>query len=181
MAATSDINNLFKGTGIVSFTRAFPTVLAKRDIGEVPLFRVDITAETQEYRTSRAGTKKVVLENTTNTQITCTIRMDEVVATNLAMALVSDVTQDTGGIDHISPLSAAYVEGELELVGQNDQGSKFTVTIPRWRVRPGGQALEFISQGDDFLGVEVTGLCRPDDNGANEVDIAETTPATASS
>jgi hypothetical protein len=150
MPASSDVNNYYVGKGILSFT---PSGGSIRELGNAPSVRLSPTTETLEHFSSQAGIRSkdrtILLEKS----LTATITLDEITPENLAMFLFGTVTENTDGNKVFEIFSESEVTGEMLLVGTNDVGNKFTMTLPSVSITPTGE-FEFIT--DEFGQIELT-------------------------
>lgn len=151
MATSPDISNYFEGKGVVSFT---PDGGTKRDLGNCLSFRVAPEFETKEHKNFRNGTTEIDVTSVSSKKGTVTLQLDEITPDNLAMFLFATQSTNSAGKQELSILAADTVKGEIELVGANDQGSKYTVTLPVVSFVPTGE-FDFI--GEDYGVIELVG------------------------
>ncbi len=135
------------GKGIVSFT---PSGGSKRDLGECESLEITPALEKLEYKGNRSGVRStvrsIILEKTAQARFVLAEWSPE----NLALAMLGQV--DTAGTG-FEIFAESEIAGELEFVGTNDIGPKYTVILPNVSIIPQG-AVSFIS--DEWGRLELT-------------------------
>jgi hypothetical protein len=115
-----------------------------RDLGNVSRFEFSSAVTRLKHYSSRVGTRFKDRDVVTQVDATVALTMEELTASNLAMALLGD---ETGSAPtDISILTKTTFEGALRMVGTNDVGAKVQVDLPSCLITPSG-ALGFINQG----------------------------------
>lgn len=149
--------DLFIGKGIVTFT---PSGGAARDLGEVEVFDFTPSLEKLEYKGNRSGVKSTVRSVVTEKSGLLRLVMAEWSVENLALSLLGEV--DTAGTG-LEIFAASEIAGEIVLVGTNDIGPKYTVTIPNVSFIPQGTT-SFIT--DEWGKLELQGEVGIDETGS---------------
>jgi len=130
-----DLGLLRLGKGIVSFDRfdadGLPTGL--RDLGNVPSMALTPTEEVIEHYTARENIKRLDDIIPVSQKIIGKFTLEEFDRENLRIALFGEV-----GSYSIHGMTAAVVEGQLELWPTNDQGPKYHFQAWKVRLRPTG-------------------------------------------
>lgn len=123
MPVSPSIKNYYIGKGTVSFKAEGESTF--RDVGNVPTFEFTPDLTTLEHFSSREGVRTkdrtVVIEK----KGTVKMVMEEITATNLAIAVLGDVTTDSEGRNVIEIFANNAVSGELKFTGTNEVGSKY--------------------------------------------------------
>lgn len=149
--------DLFIGKGIVSFT---PTGGTKRDLGEVDSFAITPALEKLQKKGNRAGVKSTVRTVIVEKTATFTLVMSEFSTENLALAMLGEL--DTAGTT-IDIFANSEITGELEYVGTNDIGPRYTVVLPNVSITPSGD-VGFIT--DEWGQLEISGDVNLDELGS---------------
>lgn len=154
--ASPDVLNYAVLKGNVYFT---PAGGSRRHLGNAPQFQLELGVDKLDHFSSMTGVKtkdqSIVLEKT----CTLTMSIEEVTLKNLQLALLGDsVNSDTdttdGGLQGFDIGVNSQINGVVELIGSNDVGPQYKVTLPSVNFTP-SNAIDFI--GDDWAIIELTG------------------------
>lgn len=149
MATSPSIANYFEGKGTVKFTPSGGGTL--RDLGNCLSLSLSPEFETRDHKNFRGGSTVIDVTTVTSKKLSGTMQLDEITPENLAMLLFGSITVvSTDKV--IELLDLSKVEGELELIGTNDTGSKYTVNLPSISITPTG---EFNFIGEDYGVIEL--------------------------
>lgn len=151
-----NVDNYAIGKGICSVKLISPTVDADFvDIGNVPEFEFTPTIERLDHFSSRGGVREKDRSVVVEKGGTLRMVMEEWTARNLAMALMSSVTElSPDGSIEIDIFSENVIVAEVRFVGTNEIGPQFTWNFPRVEFAPSA-AINPIS--DEWGQLEVSG------------------------
>jgi hypothetical protein len=150
--SAADISNLSIMKGIVSFKKEGESVY--RDVGNVTEFETTPEFEELEHQSSREGVKETDKSVVTSRKMTVRMVTDSWDPENVALAMLSDVTQDSEGDDTIDIFSLNAIDGALRFVGTNEVGVRYQVDLPSVSFIPSG-SVNWIS--DEWNTMEITG------------------------
>lgn len=145
MAATDispNSDNYTVYTGILKWT---PEGGSERDVGNVSEFAITITPTRLPHFNARGGVSGVSFQDSNpviRVAASVAIKMDEITAANLQMALLAGRTE--GPPIHLDILTSANLKGAFELDGTNTQGAKVKVILPSCSIAPSA-AIGFIN------------------------------------
>ncbi len=131
----------------------------RRHLGNAPQFQIELGVDKLDHFSSMTGVKtkdqSIVLEKT----CTLTMVLEEITLKNLQLALLggaiaSDTDTTNGGLQGFEIGAVAQNNGVIELIGSNDVGPKYVMTLYSVNLAPDG-AIDFI--GDDWAGLQITG------------------------
>lgn len=152
MPASPNPVNYFEGKGQIKWT---PDGGTERDLGNCLSFSLSPTFETREHKNFRSGSTVIDVETVTSKKLTLTMQLDEITPENLALFLFGGAITVNGSTNkEFALLAASQVKGQIQLIGTNDTGSKYTVTLPVVTFTPTGK-FDFI--GEDYGTIELTG------------------------
>jgi hypothetical protein len=141
---TPSTGNYYVGKGVVSFKKT--GALDFRDLGNVESMQITTDGKPLDHFSSREGVKKKDFSVTVEKSGTVKLKCDEWVPENVALALLGDVSLETGGDTVIEIYSQDKIEGELKFVGANDIGHKVNVDLFKVSFKPGA-TVDLISDG----------------------------------
>src|ERR1700704_3488690 len=118
-----DVDNYFVGAGIVKWKGVLD--VAYRDVGNVSEFAFTSNVTRLKHYSSRHGTRFKDRDVVTQVDASVAIKMEEITASNLAMALLGDHAGSNPTMINI--LNTPDVEGAFRLIGTNDIGAAIQV------------------------------------------------------
>lgn len=133
-----------------------------RDLGECPEAEYTPSADKLDYFSSRQGVKKKIKSVVVSQSATLRIKMDEVVAENVALAYGGTVVEASDGTKTFGMMTANSVTGIIKIIGYNEVGKKIK-WVGNVTFAPSG-SFNFISE--EWGSVEATGEVLADENGA---------------
>jgi hypothetical protein len=141
---TPDTDNYRIGKGIVKFKPV--GALVARDLGNVETIVFNPDEKRLDHFSSRGGVKRKDKSVTTEQGGTITIKCDEWVPENVALAVMGEVATDTAGDVNVDIYTVDEIEGELTFEAHNDVGPIVNMTLFRVSFRP-AKAVDMISDG----------------------------------
>jgi hypothetical protein len=145
MPTSPDVLNYFLGSGNVYWT---PSGGAQRHVGNCIKFEVGVDLTLKEHNERMTAARGVDVTHITASKGKWAITLEEITLENLQMAFLGTLAGST-----VSALGTTVLRGQLELVGTNDQGAKYTVTIPNAQVTPSA-TFDFLAENDGALEIE---------------------------
>ena len=155
MPDAPDIQNLSIFQGIVSFDLNAAGTF--RDLGEVSRFQTTLSVERRKFYSRRSPIKSVSTIFNVQSELEVALTLWEWNPANLALALMSDVTQNTAGADVIEILSTTTITGALRLVHTNDIGQKFQIDYPSVSILPTGD-IDFLQEEEASFDLQCEAL-----------------------
>ncbi len=132
--ASPDTRNYQIGKGNIYFT---PDGGERRHVGNVPECEIELDPETLEHFSSMEGVRAKDREVVVQQEGVVTLLLEEITPENLALMMLSGVTEDNDEIV-IDIYSVAEIVGRLEFEGTNTIGPRYTFDLPRVSFRPNG-------------------------------------------
>jgi hypothetical protein len=133
-----------------------------RDLGECPEAEYTPSGDKLDYFSNRLGVKKKIKSIVVSQSASLRIRMDEVVAENVALAYGGTVVEASDGTKTFGMMTSNSVSGTIKIIGYNEVGKKLK-WVGAVTFAPSG-SFNFIT--DEWGGVEATGEVLADENGA---------------
>lgn len=137
-----NVDNYFVGAGIVKWKGTDDTDY--RDVGNVSKFEFTSNVTRLKHYSSRTGTRFKDRDVVTQVDAQVAITMEELTASNLALALLG--AESGGGPVMIDILTETEKTGAFRLVGTNDVGAKVQMDLPSVIITPSG-AIGLINAG----------------------------------
>lgn len=137
-----NVENYFVGAGILKWRDK--AEINYRDVGNVSKFEFTSNVTRLKHYSSRTGTRFKDRDVVTQLDATVALSMEELTASNLALALLGDITP--GSPTMIDILTRSNIEGAFRLIGTNDVGAKVQIDLPSCLITPSG-AIGLINAG----------------------------------
>jgi len=163
MAASPNVLNYQIGKADVYFT---PDGAAERHVGNCAAGGITPNITFLDHFSSMSGTRTKDRSVATEIGGTMTLTMEEITPENLSILLFggtgTTVATNSDGDKEFNLFDRSEITGQFRIVGTNDIGNKFTVTLPKVSVQPQGE-YGFIS--DEWNQVELSGEVLQADSG----------------
>lgn len=174
--ASPNVQNYAVLKGNVYFT---PSIEGgtRRHIGNCTQFDFEPAVDTLDHFSAMTGTKTKDFSVALTKSATLSLTLEEITLKNLQIAMLggvlgSDPVTDTTeghGEQGFEILTTSLVNGKIELIGDNDVGPKYRVTLPSVNFQPNG-AVPFMGDAD-WANIELKGDVLAVDGSFGRVDL----------
>lgn len=150
--ASPSIQNYTIGKGAVHVRVSGETNF--RHIGNCPEFEFTPELEELEHFSSMTGVKSVDRTEVISKKGTLRIVFEEITPENLALALLGDLSNSSGGDQEIQIFSKSSKRCEFKFVGNNDVGPKYEWYFRQVDIIPSG-GIQLLSE--EWMQIEISG------------------------
>ena len=144
-----NVGNYFIGRGYATVTLEGES--SAHDLGNITLFEFQVKPTMLPHYSSRVGVRKKDFVAVTELEATLTLSMEEIVARNLALCVLGDVSQPTPGVYHIDIMESPQKYASFQFIGTNSVGAQWTAVFPLVLLTP-QKAISLISAGSGSWG-----------------------------